>query len=97
MKGDYRRGRVVSVLPSKDGKVRTVRVRLYKPDSRRDVHVYSGEGHVEVTLAVQRLVVLLPIEEQEESSGHFRSNPEQGEPAAGHEVMRLCSLVSIMQ
>ena len=90
VKGDYRRGRVVSVLPSKDGKVRTVRVRLYKPDSRRDVHVYSGEGHVEVTLVVQRLVVLLPIEEQEESSGHFRSNPKQGESAAGHEVMQPC-------
>ena len=52
--------------------------------------MYSGERQVEVTLAVQRLVVLLPIEEQEESSGHIRSNPEQGESAAGHEVIEPC-------
>ena len=62
--GDYRRGRVTRADPDKDGKVRTVHVQMYRPDARRKVDHYQGEGHVQVRLAVQRLVVLVPVEEQ---------------------------------
>ena len=63
--GDYRRGRVLETYPDKDGHVRTALVRLYKSDVRRHSQSYSGEGQVAVRMAVQRLVVLLPVEDQE--------------------------------
>ena len=72
--GDYRRGRVIEAKPDQDGLVRTVKVQVYRPDSRRPVQHYHGEGHVQVRLAVQRLVVLVPIEEQ----GNLDTNQEVG-------------------
>ena len=63
--GDYKRGKVDEVFVDDDGLVRTALVQCYKPDSRRDVAQYKGEGQVKTRVAVQRLVVLLPVEEQE--------------------------------
>ena len=65
--GDYRRGVVTQVFPDSDGKVRTVLVQYYKHDVRRPTAQYKGEGQVQVRLAVQRLIILLPVEEREES------------------------------
>ena len=63
--GDYKRGIVKEVLVDDDGRVRTAMVQCYRPDSRRSPTVYKGEGQVTVRLAVQRLVVLLPVEERD--------------------------------
>ena len=64
--GDFRRGKVTQADPDHDGLVRTVIVQMYRPDSRRPVAHYQGEGHVQVRLAVQRLVILVPVEEQDQ-------------------------------
>ena len=61
--GDYKRGRVVETLRDDDNRVRTVYVQVYRGDSRREAKVYQGEGQTKVRMAVQRLIVLMPIEE----------------------------------
>ena len=58
-KGEYKLGRVVELLPGEDGMVRTVQVSLWERRKRR--------GHPDtraLPMAVQRLAVLLPREEQ---------------------------------
>ena len=62
--GEYRRGKVVEVLPSKDGLVRNIIVQRYIHDKRRQVDIYKGKGQSLVKMAVQSLVILLPVEEQ---------------------------------
>ena len=66
--GEYRRGKVVEVIVEDDGHVRTVFVQYYKHDARRQVDRYVGEGMAKVRYAVQRLVVLLTVEEMEEDA-----------------------------
>ena len=62
--GEYRRGRVAEVFESDDGLVRNVLVQRYRHDRRRQVDIYSGEGQVLTKMAIQSLVLLLPVEEQ---------------------------------
>ena len=37
----------------------------YRHDRRRQVDTYGGEGQVKIKMAVQRVIILLPVEEQE--------------------------------
>lgn len=62
--GEYKRGLVLEVMEDKDGLVRNAIVQLYRHDARRKVDCYNGEGQAKVKMAIQRLVVLLPVEEQ---------------------------------
>ena len=62
--GEYKRGMIVEVIEDADGLVRNVMVKLYKHDRRRQVDSYHGEGHVVVRMAIQRVIILLAVEEQ---------------------------------
>lgn len=60
VKGQWKLAQVKSVEPSRDGKVRDVKIRykIQKPGKE-----YTGQEDVSVSRSVHRLVVLLPIEE----------------------------------
>ena len=80
--GDYRRGRIVDTFPDDQGHVRTVLVQLYRPDNRRQPDAYTGEGQVNVRMAIQRLVVLIPVEEQT-----VHGEPGGGEPQGNQDAL----------
>ena len=63
--GEYKRGRIVDAIEDEDGLVRNVVVQTYRHDRRRQVDTYGGEGQVKIKMAVQRVIILLPVEEQE--------------------------------
>ena len=65
-KGRYVLGIVESVKVSQDGLVRSCVVGYRIPSSRDSIVKYSGGKKVTVTRSVQRLTLLLPIEEQSE-------------------------------
>ena len=62
--GDFRRAIVTHVYPDDKGLVRTVTVKMYRRDSRRAPADYKPGSNVSMTVAVQRLSVLLPTETQ---------------------------------
>ena len=68
-KGDYRLARVTSVHPDESGTVRTVTVSMRPRDSREKVRPepphLANKPLVELKLGVQRVVVVLPVEEQQ--------------------------------
>ena len=66
IKGRYTLGIVESVKVSQDGLVRSCVVGYRIPSSRDSIGKYSGGKKVTVTRSVQRLSLLLPIEEQSE-------------------------------
>ena len=66
IKGRYTLGIVESVKTSQDGLVRSCVVGYRIPSSRDSIEKYSGGKKVTVTRSVQRLSLLLPIEEQSE-------------------------------
>ena len=59
-RGDWKMGRISQVYPGSDGKVRKVEVEYKNPDSN---------SFVKIERAVQRLVVILPIDEAQENGG----------------------------
>lgn len=59
-RGDWKMGRVSTVFPGNDGKVRKVEVEYKNTDSTT---------YVRIERAVQRLVVILPIEESGATTG----------------------------
>ena len=63
-KGEYWLGRVLRVFPDVHGRVRTVTVGLRKRDRREASFPYKVKPLDEITLGVQRLAVILPVEEQ---------------------------------
>ena len=63
-KGTYRLGRVLSVQEDAHGVVRTVTVGLRRQDRRETALPYVPKALEEVTLGVQRVCVVLPVEEQ---------------------------------
>ena len=63
-KGTYRLGRVLSVHADVHGVVRTVTVGLRRQDRRETALPYAPKALEEVTLGVQRVCVILPVEEQ---------------------------------
>jgi hypothetical protein len=60
----YRLCRIKEVIPSKDGKVRTVKVQLGK---KKAVGKQPGKRAAVLQVAVQRLAVIVPVEEQKET------------------------------
>ena len=71
-KGDYRLARVTNVHPDHNGMVRTVTVSMRPRDSREKVlskpPYLNPKQAVELVVGVQRLVVILPIEEQSDNN-----------------------------
>ena len=64
VKDHYRLARVKKVYPDKKNLVRTVRVAFRKRDSRETNDEYKSKPLVEEDVAVQRLSVLVPVDEQ---------------------------------
>ena len=63
-KGVYKLGRVLKAHADTHGNVRTVTVGLRRGDSREAVLPYIPRALDEVTLGVQRVAVILPVEDQ---------------------------------
>ena len=66
MPGTYRLGRISQVEFDSDNLVRTcvVKYRLVKPVSEANRNTTGDVVHKEVRVPVQRLVLILPVEEQ---------------------------------
>jgi len=64
IKGDYKLAVVDSVNVSKDGKVRSCKVSYSIPNSKDSVKEYSGVRRIQISRSVQRLTLLLPVEDQ---------------------------------
>ena len=65
--GSYRLGRVKDVeIDSNDGLVRTCTViyKLIKPSAKNSCDVFKDMTTKEVRLPVQRLILIMPVEEQ---------------------------------
>ena len=64
--GSYRLGRVTNVEIDEDGLVRTCTVlyKLVKPSAKVSKNVFTDVTTKEVRLPVQRLILILPVEEQ---------------------------------
>ena len=62
-RGNYRLARVLKLIPDSDLQVRTVLIGL-RDRRGREKTTTCKKGLVEMVMAVQRLVTLLPIEEQ---------------------------------
>ena len=63
-KGEYRLGRVVGVHPDCHGVVRTVTVGMKKNDKKEPALPYISKALDEVTVGVQRVCVICPVEKQ---------------------------------
>jgi hypothetical protein len=64
LKGEYRLARVTQVLPSTDGRVRKVRIAYKKYRVGEKVYEYSGAPYTEIERSVQKLSLLVPVQEQ---------------------------------
>ena len=67
--GDYRKGLITKVYPDSKDLVRTARVRMMRKDSRTISDINRVPKAQEIVLPVQRLIVLLPIEERNKIGG----------------------------
>ena len=63
-KGEYKLGRVTKVHPDCNGIVKTITVGFRRTDSREKVLPYIPKVLDEVTVGVQRVCVICPVEEQ---------------------------------
>ena len=63
MRGNWKLGKVLNVYPGADGKVRTVNVQYKNLTVSEPTKQYQGKGYVTVQRPVQRLVLLIPIDE----------------------------------
>ena len=92
LKGDYRLARVTNVHPDHNGMVRTATVSMRPRDSREKVlskpPYLNPKQAVELVVGVQRLVVILPIEEQSDNNHILtvpdkskNNSPEEDEPS----------------
>ena len=66
VRGEWKLGIVTKTFPSDDGKVRRVEVwyKIFRPDEKLDT--YNGANYTSVERAVQRLIVLVAVEEDEQ-------------------------------
>ena len=64
VKGTYILGKVEKVCPGSDGLVRSCQVGYRILNAKDPMNVYSGGKKISVSRSVQRLSLLLPIEEQ---------------------------------
>ena len=66
VRGNWKLGKVSEANPGDDGKVRKVEVQYKNPKPGEPVNQYHGQGYVTVQQPVQRLVVLIPADEETE-------------------------------
>ena len=67
LKGQYKMAKVDEIKTSSDGRVRSCQVSYRIPYSKDDNHKYSGGKVIKLSRSVQRLTLLLPVEEQTEN------------------------------
>ena len=63
MKAEYRLARVTKIFPSSDGRVRRVKIAYKKYKVGEKVSEYSGAADKEVERSVQRLALLVPVDQ----------------------------------
>ena len=66
IRGQWKLGKVCEVFPGEDGRVRKVQVSYKNPKPGEPPHKYTGRGYVTVERSVNRLVLLLPVDEKEQ-------------------------------
>ena len=64
IRGQWKLGKVSNTHPATDGKVHKVDVQYKNLNADEPTTKYTGKGYVTVQRSVQRLILLLPIEEQ---------------------------------
>ena len=62
-RGEYRLARVSKVLPSADGKIRKAKVVYKRYKVGEKLHEYGGATDTEIERSVQRLALLVPVED----------------------------------
>ena len=67
IKGKYLLGLVESIDPSKDHLVRSCKISYTVPNSKDPVGTYTGGKKVIVSRSIQRLSLILPVEDQKQS------------------------------
>jgi hypothetical protein len=65
VRGQWKLGKVSEVFPGEDGKVRKVHVVYKNPKAGEPLHKYSGRGYVTVERSVNRLVLVVPVDEKD--------------------------------
>ena len=60
--------KVSEVFPGEDGIVRKVHVTYKNPKQGEPAYIYNGRGYITVERSVNRLVLLLPVDEKEQQS-----------------------------
>ena len=68
IRGQWELGKVSEVFPGEDGIVRKVQVAYKNPKPGKPPHMYNGRGYITVERSVNRLVLLLPVDEKEQQS-----------------------------
>ena len=66
---DYRLCRVIETFPDEEGLVRTVKVAMVSRDKRRKILPHNTQPLVEMTVAIQRLVLIHPVDVDQEDKG----------------------------
>ena len=86
--GEYRLGRVVSVEIDTDNLVRTVVVKycLIQHLTRKERASYKGITVKYIRVAVQRLVLIVPVEEQEDYQGVSEEDKTEANLISSQEV-----------
>ena len=68
IRGQWKLGTVLKAFPGGDGRVRKVQVQYKNPKPGEAVNEYHGRGFVTVERAVNKLVVLIPKEEDKDTN-----------------------------
>ena len=64
VRGQWKIARVSKTFPGKDGKVRNVELQYKNGRKREPLKTYKGQGYVTIDRPVHKLVVIVPVEEQ---------------------------------
>ena len=65
LRGNWKLGKVITTKPSKDGRVRRVEIVYKNTKPGEHVKTYRGGGYVTVERPVQRIIVIVPVDENE--------------------------------
>ena len=64
VRSEWKRGLVTKIYQSDDGKVRRVLVSYKNPRPDQKADCYRGQKYTTIERAVQRLIVLIPVDKQ---------------------------------
>ena len=82
--GKWQLAKVSEVFPGDDGRVRNVAVHYKNLGDTKYVSAYFGKGYTTIRRPVQRLVVLVPVEEQQvREAGSVSVENAHGSPSQG--------------